>query len=173
MDGPTVTAAAAAVGAAVALGNAYRQDMRAQFTQMINILSQQDARFDSPDFRVVRAKAAQWIRAGSDPDDIGGDDAARAVLNFFETLAFLHRREAVDSDAVWHYFASWLLPYHVALRPLVARSQADDPNTYREYSALYDAIFQVEREKRNYRGTEQVISAANVAAVLEAECKLV
>ena len=106
-------------------------------------------------------------------DEPSGENAAHEILNFFETLAFLHRRGAVDADAVWHYFATWLLPYYRALMPLIQREQQTDPNIYHEFFALYEAVFQVEREKRNYRGTELVVSKEAVAAVLAEEAKLV
>jgi hypothetical protein len=173
MDGPTVTAAAAALGAAVALVNAHRQDRRARFSQMVTILSQLDGRFEGAEMKAVRAKAARWLLDGSDEADQAGENAARDVLNFFETLAFLHRREAVDADAVWHYFASWLLPYYQALQPLIRRAQKDDPNIYREFGTLETAVFQIERDKRDWRGTEQVVSPANIQAVLRAECLMV
>lgn len=104
MDGPTATSIAALIGVAVALGNAYRQDQRAKFTHMIIILSQLDSRFESAEFRTKRRLGAAWLLKGSPEADLSGEDAARDILNFFETLAFLHRREAIDSEAVWALF---------------------------------------------------------------------
>ncbi|MEP7067516.1 MAG: hypothetical protein ABI889_15885, partial [Gemmatimonadota bacterium] len=60
-------------------------------------------------------------------------------------------------------------PYYRAFAPFITREQATDPNAFREFADLYEAVFQVEREKRDYKGTEQVISAENVAALLESE----
>lgn len=172
MDGPTATGIAALIGAGVALANGVRQDRRAQFTNMITILSQLDVRFDSNEFRGRRRLAAAWLAQGSSHEDIVGEDAARDLLNFFETLAFLHRREAIDAEAIWHYFASWLLPYYRAFQTFIQREQATDPNAFREFATLYDAVFQIEREKRDYRGTEQVVSGENVKAILASEASL-
>lgn len=171
-DGPTATACAALVGAGVALTNAYRQDQRARFTQMLTILAQQDTRFEGEEFRKTRRAAATWIMAGSSTQDEEGEQSAKDVLNFFETLAFLHRREAVDAEAVWHYFASWLLPYHDALDALRTREQREDPNCFREFPDLYSAVFQIEREKRDYKGTEKVVSAEAIHAFLMGEATL-
>jgi hypothetical protein len=172
MDGPTATGIAALIGASVALANGIRQDNRARFTNMITILSQLDVRFDSKEFRARRRVAAAWLTNGSQRTDLAGEDAARDLLNFFETLAFLHRREAVDAEAVWHYFASWLLPYYRAFETFIRSEQTTDPNAFREFAALYEAIFQVEREKRDYKGTEEVVSPENVKAILASESSL-
>jgi hypothetical protein len=172
MDAATATGFAALIGASAALANGFRQDKRAQFTHMITILSQLDVRFDSKEFRGRRRLAAAWLANGSQSADLVGQDAARDVLNFFETLAFLHRREAIDAEAVWHYFASWLLPYYQAFESFVRKEQATDPNAYREFQTLFDAVFQIEREKRDYRGTEQVVSPENVKSILASESAL-
>lgn len=171
-DGPTATSLAAIVGAAVALTNGYRQDQRARFSHMLTMLAQLDTRFESEEFRRTRRTAAAWILGGSAPSDEEGEQSAKDILNFFETLAFLYRREAVDAEAVWHYFASWLLPYHDALDALRRREQQEDENCFREFGVLYSAVFQVEREKRDYRGTEKVVSADAIRAFLMGEASL-
>ena len=61
------------LGAGVALGNGFRQDKRAQFTHMITILSQLDARFESDEFRTKRSKAAAWLAKGCPADDLAGE----------------------------------------------------------------------------------------------------
>jgi hypothetical protein len=172
LDGPMMTGLAAMLTAGVALANGIRQDKRAQFSQMVTILSQLDARFESNEFRAVRRTCANWLRMGSLETDTVGEQAAKDLLNFFETLAFLHRREAVERDAVWHYFASTFMPYFVALKTLRKRYQESDPNVFRESADLYEAIFQAERENRDYVGTEEVVSDTAIAEFLKAECDL-
>lgn len=101
-----------------------------------------------------------------------GHDAAKALINFFETLAYLHRKGAVSTESVWHYFGSWLLPYHEACRTYVGERQKVDPNCYNEFSALYSAVFQCEREKRDYVGTREVVAPTAITALLLDESKL-
>jgi len=162
-------ALAAVVGVLVAIGVPVTESRQSRFSQEIGIMSQLDARFETPEFRSFRRGAATWLLAGRPESDVVGHDATRALLNFFETLAYLHRRGAVSTESVWHYFGTWLMPYHEACKPYVRERQQEDPNCFAEVSALYDAVFQCEREKRNYHRTEQVVSPTAVAALLHEE----
>lgn len=169
MDANTLTAIFAGVGVAVAIWIAYQQNERARFSQEIQIVSQLDSRFDSPEFRLVRGRAAAWLAGGARAEDQEGVVAIRSLVDFFETLGYLHRREVISSETAWHYFGSWILPYYEACKDFIRREQDGDPNCYTEFVGLREAVFQVEREKRSYIGTEYLVSSANVDRILSRE----
>jgi hypothetical protein len=173
MDANTITVVITAIGVCVAIWIGVQQNERARLSQEITILSQLDARFDGPDFRGTRRVAAQWLLAGSPESDLAGYAAVRTVVNCFETLAYLHRKQVVSAESAWHYFGSWMFPYHEACKAFLRREQTADPNCYTEFFSLREAVFQVERESRNYTGTEQVLSPANVRRILEREASYV
>ena len=134
------------VGVMVAVSALIIESRRARFTHSIEIITQLDSRFETPEFRETRRRAAAHLLA-SDPSDRAGYEAVRVVLNFFETAAFLWRRKAVPADAIWHYFGSWLLPFWVASASRIADARQDDPNCYADLDLLRDAVAKVERKK--------------------------
>jgi len=164
-------AAASVTGVIVAITALVQESRRSRFSRAIDILSRLDDRFESPEFRAIRRSAAQYLL---DPADAGqtGEESVRAILNFFETLAYLFKHHAVGANMVWHYYGSWLLPYYVASKDVIAKYQHDDPNCYRETAALYDAVFQVEENERNYCDATQVISSSGVTSMLRMEADL-
>lgn len=86
---------------------------RSRFARGLETIAALDARFESPEFREIRRRAAAYHLAES-KDDRAGEEAAITVINFFETIGFLQEKKVLDSNMVWHFFASWLIPYYVA-----------------------------------------------------------
>jgi hypothetical protein len=130
-----------------------------------------DDRFESPEFRETRRAAATHLLSGGDADGAGAA-AVADVLNFFETVAFLYRKEVLDAETVWHYFASWLLPYYASCEQHIAKEQHEDPNCYRELKPLQEAVFRIEERERSYQGANRLSAKPYLEQFLERESTL-
>jgi hypothetical protein len=119
---------------------------RDRFSRSIDIISSLDARFESADFRELRKRAATFLQSGT-TDDRAGKEAIYGVLNYFETIGFISNRGAIDAEAVWNFFGSWLPQYYFAAKHLIAECQQKDPNLYIELEKIYKAICKVEAKR--------------------------
>ena len=135
---------ATSIGVIVAIVAFIIESYQYRFTKAIDILMQFDNRFDSPEFRKIRRRAAEFPLSGSKEEDKDGRQAIADVLNFFETVAFLYRNKAIKANMVWHTFASWLLPYWKASESYIQKRLLDDPNSYGETAVLFDAVWSIE-----------------------------
>jgi hypothetical protein len=163
---------AGCVGVIVAIGAIIVESRRALFMKGIEIVMQMDARFETPEFRQLRRIAARHLLDGRPAHDAEGAQALADVLNFFETLAFLHRRNAVSIDMIWHTFGTWILTYIKAADEYLKRRQAKDPNCFRDACHLFEAVWAQEEKEGNFRGDQSVIGKDNLAHVLTLEASL-
>jgi len=172
IDWTAVGSIVAGFGVIASLMLGIREIKRARFSGAIEILMQLDARFETPEFRAARRRAAEFLIAGSREDDAHGRQAIADVLNFFETVAFMHRNNAIGTDMVWHTFASWLLPYWKAADSYVQRRIHEDPNSYRETANLFDAVLTIEKRELRSRSDESVLTKEAVDRFLKSEAEL-
>jgi hypothetical protein len=59
------------------------------------------------------------------------------VLNFFEVLGLLEKRDYLATEDIWEIFSPWIFCYYqelAAIRPEL--SSSDDPNSYTNLAAL-------------------------------------
>jgi hypothetical protein len=127
-----------------------------------------DARFDGPEFREVRRRAASYLAIPSNPDQAGAE-AARAVVNFFESVGFLYNKSVIDAESAWHFFGSWVLPYYIASQALRAKGAAGDPTVYCEFEKLYKAVKRIEEERHPSGDVIHITGPEAIAEFLEAE----
>jgi hypothetical protein len=73
------------------------QVRRARFNQSIDLLFRLEGDFFGPEKKLQRVKAARDLLAGQSLE-------AEPILDFFETMALLLRRGALDKEIVWHTF---------------------------------------------------------------------
>jgi hypothetical protein len=147
---------------------AWRRD---RYSRGLDSLSDLDERFESPDFRAVRRKASAYLLTPK-ADNVEGIQAVRTVLNLFETIGFLYRTKMVTVEIVWHYFGTWLLPYCVASKKYIERTQEDDPQVYSELRGIYRAVLRYDKRRHPKGKPYAVTSDDGVARLLEAEATL-
>jgi len=163
-------AAAGWVAATSAIWALFAQGRRERFSRGVEIVSRLDAEFRSPSFRKVRSSAARYFGGETLPDL---ENDARELLSFFEKVAFLYKQKAITAKVVWHFFASWILPYYHAARPYVMLLQQADPNVFRDFDDLYTAVHKIEERQRLYRDADVFSKAAYQSAFLARETALV
>ena len=72
---------------------------------------------------------------------------AQNILNFFETIGLLVRREYLDVDDVWSSFAYWMFNVYADFREDIEQEQRDDPSYYQDFCALIERLRKVEIEE--------------------------
>jgi hypothetical protein len=106
--------------------------------------------FESDRLRHVRQQLAKSRLATSglrklDPDDV--PDPALEILDFFEHVAFLVRRNHVEVYDVWHTFVHWIAALHTDLGEYIAVEQHYDKTVYCDFVWLFSELQKVEKQE--------------------------
>ncbi|HEX7048296.1 MAG TPA: hypothetical protein VF275_12065 [Gammaproteobacteria bacterium] len=145
---------------------------RQRFAKGIDTVAQLDSRWDSVEFRDIRREAAAYLIDGNSTTEAAGEEAVRTVLNFYETLGFLNRKNVIDSEAIWHFFGSWIFPYYHASKPVRDKSRQLDPNCYSELESLVTAVREVEKKCHPSKSSLHLELEENITKFLQREAKL-
>jgi hypothetical protein len=113
-------------GTILALAAFAWQVHRARFSQSIDLLFRQENDFFGTAKKVQRVKAARDLLAGQSLE-------AEPILDFFETMALLQRRNALDKEMVWHTFFYWIDHYYEATKDLIKIRQKVDPLVWNDF----------------------------------------
>ncbi len=114
---------------------------RARFNQSVDLLFRlENDFFGSAGKKIQRAKAGRDLQAGV-PDE------AEPILDFFETMALLMKRGALDKEMVWHTFYYWIERYYVAMEPFIAERQKTDPLYWKDVKDLVDQVRTLQRKR--------------------------
>lgn len=148
---------------------AIKESRSSRFAKGVDLLLHFEARFESPEFRQVRAKAAHYLQAGHPAGDLTGRQALADLLNFFETIAFMKRHRLVSAEMVWHSFATWLLPYSVACKQFIDARRNADNNAFAQFCSLSEDVERVEERESNYRARDGLTGPKALSEFLEAE----
>ena len=171
MSPEAISAAAASAGVIAAIWLQIAEWKRSRFARGIDAISALDARFDGPELREVRRRAAAYF-LDPKPDDVEGTEAAQHLMNFFETLGFLYEKQVIDDESVWHFFASWILPYYRESQALRTEIAKDDPNVYSSFRKVYDAVRKCEERRHASRQSVHILADDAVRAFLVEEAAL-
>jgi len=112
--------AISASGTIIALSAFAYQVHRARFNQSVDLLFKLENDFFGGAKRAQRALACRNLQQGNALE-------AEPILDFFETMALLLRRGALDEEMVRHTFFYWIDHYYQALEPYIAERQRTEP----------------------------------------------
>ncbi len=110
---------------ALALSAFLWQIRRARFNQSIDLLFRLEADFFGTAKKAQRVKAATDLLAGRSSE-------AEPILDFFETMALLLRRGALDKEIVWHTFFYWIDHYYAAACEHIEQRQVAEPLVWKD-----------------------------------------
>jgi hypothetical protein len=132
--------AVSSAGIIVALSAFIWQIRRARFNQSVDLLFKLENDFFGASKKDQRVKAAHDLLAGQFLE-------AEPILDFFETMALLLRRKALDKEMVWHTFSYWIDHYYEATKNYIQKRQKDDPFVWEDFVAFVSKLrkFQSER----------------------------
>jgi hypothetical protein len=95
---------------------------------------------------------------------------AQRILDFFETIGLLVKREYLDVLDVWACFSYWMFNVYADFREDIAQEQKDDPSYYEDFVALVERLRKVEVERG---GTDDRPSREDIRDFWADETKLV
>ncbi|HXM60519.1 MAG TPA: hypothetical protein VN950_06655 [Terriglobales bacterium] len=133
---------AIAITGAWALLYAKRQLAQARESDRVQHLVRFIEQFESEPLATYRRVTAEKrVRGTSYPTE------AQNILNFFETIGLLVRREYLDVDDVWSSFAYWMFNVYADFREDIEQEQRDDPSYYQDFCTLIERLRKVEMEE--------------------------
>ncbi len=144
------------------------QVSRARYNQRIELIMKLAERFDRPEMRATRAKAARALRVDRNADD----DAIGEALDFFEEVGFLFLHRAIDIDAVYEFFEYWITPY-AQLSESYRKEEIDEKDledAYSSFSKLATALGDYEMARK---GRMPARTESELADFLASESRLV
>jgi hypothetical protein len=135
--------AISAAGSIIALSAFAYQVHRARFNQSVDLLFRLENDFFGPSKKAQRARACR---------DLANGNAAEAepILDFFETMALLLKRGALDEEMVWHTFFYWIDHYYQALAPYISERQAKDPLVWQDFILLVKKVRSLQAKRLGF-----------------------
>lgn len=149
------------VGVIVSLSAFAFQVHRARFNQSIDLLFRLENDFFGPSKRLQRVKAARGLLVGQALE-------AEPILDFFETMALLLRRGALDREIVRHTFFYWIDRYYQATAEKIAIRQTIDPLVWRNLT-LFVQILRKDKAAQRGASPYAVPDAEELARFLNEE----
>ena len=122
---------------------------RARFNQSVDLLFRLENDFFGASKIMQRSLAATNYL--TDRDDFA---ELEDVLDFFETLAMLTRKKALDVYMVWHTFDYWIERYYAIAKPHILRRQAEEPGVWEDLDWLMPRLRKLQAKKGKSNLTE-------------------
>ena len=119
---PVVLSSASVV---LALSGFMWQIHRARFNQSVDLLFRLENDFFGAAKKSQRVKASRDLQCGKVSE-------AEPILDFFETMALLLRRGALDTEIVCHTFFYWIDNYYEACKDFIEERQKTDPLVWKD-----------------------------------------
>jgi len=143
MSLPTwIPIAISAVGTSISLLAFAYQVHRARFNQSVDLLFRLENDFFGGDKIAQRSLAAK--NCLKDSHDFA---EMEDVLDFFETVAMLTRKHALDVYMVWHTFDYWMERYYAVAKPHILARQAREPGVWEDLSWLIPRLKKLQSKK--------------------------
>jgi hypothetical protein len=142
------------------------QHERARLDLEMDVLFRLDERFFyGPRFREARREAIEHIKVTYIDKDLLADDddlpklrdctsAAQDVLNFFEAMSHLIRREVLHPETVWNKFGWWIEGYWALYEPWIKEKRKEWPNLYSDFEILKSHMVRLDFELENPKAEE-------------------
>jgi hypothetical protein len=164
-----VAALAAVAGVVVVSRQVQEGAQRARLSTALDSLWRLQAEWNSSDMEDARSGAAAALLSDEPSTDID------AVLDFFDWLALLLERGALDEEMVWHEFYWPMANYWFASQDYVQQIQRDDPTAWQDLGTVMTRLVAVEARRKRRTAAEAVPSEGQMRDFLsdeagDAEC---
>jgi len=108
-------------------------------------------------------------------DHASADEINEPVLNFFEDMGMLVRRNLLDHDMIWDTFSYYVRTWRSASRDYIAKVRADlggDETLFTDFDYLAECMCEAEAQKRGKTRGELEPSPSQLQTFLEVEGRL-
>jgi hypothetical protein len=155
----------AVLGSIVSIVSLAYQIRRSRFVHSIDLLLKFEDNFFGPEKREVRSRAARGMLRET-PDYSEAED----ILDFFETVALLVRKGALDGYMVWHTFDYWISRYYEAAKPHIVLRQKSEPQVWLDLGDLVQKLREREMKASRLSSISQTVpDNAEIRRFLEEE----
>ena len=145
----TATSAFTFVALVVSLLSLGYQIRRTGLVQAADLLMRFEGNFFGKEKRDQRSLAAQnYLR---NPEDF---KEMEDILDFFETIAMLTRKEALDLYMVWHTFDYWIERYYGIAKPYITMRQSTDPGVWSDLTWLLPKLIRLHEKSAKSKRAE-------------------
>jgi hypothetical protein len=134
--------AISASGTIIALSAFAYQIHRARFNQSVDLLFRLENDFFGSEKVAQRSLAAKNFLANN-TDFAEMED----ILDFFETVAMLTRKHALDVYMVWHTFDYWMERYYAVAKTHILARQAKEPGVWEDLDWLLPRLRKLQARK--------------------------
>lgn len=125
---------------------------RARFTQSIDLLLRFETNFFGPEKREQRSKAAAGMLQRP-PVFKEAED----ILDFFETIALLERKHALDRYMLWHTFYYWIDHYYEATKGHIEERRRTEPTVWQDIGPFVTSLRRLQKKETHLSSIEQTI----------------
>jgi hypothetical protein len=169
MNSEALIAIASLATAVVAIIALIIESRRHRFAVGLDLILRLDTEFRS--YRMIRQRkrAAEALQK---KDFSKAYNHIDQVINFFEEVAFLLERKAIDAHIVWTHFFYYLNRLWYFIHEYVRSEQGRDPGLWTGVTEMYSRLEEIERKDRRKRGGAACPSAEELQAFLQEEADL-
>ena len=137
----------AILGLIISLKFSRSESKRARFSMGIDLILRLDNYFNRAEFRKIRNKAAKLLLSE------GLHEGAEMVpldevLNFFEMVALLTLRDALNDDVAWNIFFYYMHRYKLCAEDRIDTQRKKDTTVWEHFIEVYERLKEVEKSKR-------------------------
>lgn len=137
---------AAVIGVGVAAWSFRSQVQQSKITLGADMLLKLTETFDSPRMHEARYRAAHYLQStGLRDSGLISNSHVDTVLDFFEQVALLERRGAIQTEFVWHAFYEWIFNYYHLTKNYRAEVRRSDPTVWGDFEMLYARVLERQR----------------------------
>jgi hypothetical protein len=172
LDWTAIGSIATAAAVVVAIIVAVWESRRHHFAHSVDLIRDLRKDFDSPEFRVVRKKAAESLKGKTydDPANPINKDSDE-VLDFFDVVGYLTYRGALDNRMVWHDFYYWIVGYYENAQVHIAKNVKNDPARWEDFVRIYRTMLDVESDRTSRPEEKLHLSSEKLVEFLEEEIR--
>jgi hypothetical protein len=160
-----VTAVAAMVVTITTVSQVRQETQRVLFNAGLDSLWHFDAQWNSDEMMDARSAAAAALLDGRPSHDID------EVLDFFDQVALLLKRGALDEELVSYEFYWPMANYWFASQEYIRQVQRDAPAAWEQLAGAVPRLAAIEAQRRKHTSEASVPTRAQIAEFLAAEAQ--
>jgi hypothetical protein len=159
----SLTALVALATAAVIFRQVRNDSQRILFTTALDSIWRFDTQWNSDAMADARSAAAAALLDGQPNRDV------ETVLDFFDQIALLVSRGALDEEMVWYQFYWPMATYWFASQGQVRELEHDDPARWEQLRTVMPRLVAIEAQRHQHAADQAVPTATQIKDFLATE----
>ena len=160
--------AIAFIGLVVAIFKLVDDAKRSRFQSGVSIVLKFSEQFDSEEMQGSRKTAASAIKLHKNSKQPADMKAVDDVLDFFETVAYLAKKDGIDKEFAWHTFYYWLHRYFLLCQGYIFAIQEKDKARWEDLCWLHTELNAIE-ELRGGKNNDLKVGDYRLTEFIEEE----